>query len=522
MQLTWLSLVPPLVVIGTMFIVQQLNISLVVGILTAALIAAQGHMISALTLCMHKLVEHFSDIDVVFLYTLLTVISSLIVLLTVTGSAAGCARIISKKMKTARNGEIATIMLAFLLSIDDYLSILTVGLVMSPMADRLAIVRTKLAYIVHALAGPLVIIVPISTWAAAILAQLNTAGFNQDETGRILADSFYVYIQTIPFIFYSLFTVCAVWLVVLTRIGFGSIGAAERNTLPDKSVTDVPSIDEEHHSLIELILPIVLLIGTVFFGILYAGGYHLFGGTYTFVDAFRHNNKTFLILLISSLVAFTSSIVVSRYKKLLALGQLPSIVREGFDLIKSAIVMVILASILGSFLRVELQTGSYIAHLLLDRAPLFLIPVLLFAASLIITLVTGSAWGAFSMLIPISTQMLMGLMRLTPPVTLDQIPLLFPVLGAVLSGAACGNHLSPFAETTIMTAASTGTDPIEHAKTQFLYAVPVIIGTIVSFVLAGLMVGNGWARGFLVPAGAGIAVTVLLLLWFAYAKNKLK
>jgi len=519
MELTWLSLVPPLVVIGAMFLIQQLNISLIIGIITAALIAAQGHPFPALALCMQKCVEHFSDVDVVFLYTLLIVVSSLIVLLTVTGSAAGCARIMSAKMKTARSGELATVLLGFLLSIDDYLSILTTGLVMGTMADRLAIVRTKLAYIIHALAGPLVIVVPISTWAAAVLAQLDTAGVNQSATSRIFADSFYVYITTIPFVFYSLFTVSAVWLVVATRIGFGAIGNAERRMSLGVIVDQQLQKDTTEHSLIELLLPIGLLITGVFFGILYAGGYHLFGGTHMFIEAFRYNNQTFLILLISSSVAFVSSIILSLYKKLFLISQLPSVVIEGFNLIKSSIVMVVLASILGSFLRLELQTGNYLAYLLLGKTPLFLIPVLLFLGSSLIALMTGSAWGAFAMLIPISTQMLIGLMGLNAPVSLEQIPLLFPVLGAVLSGAACGNHLSPFAETTFMTAASTGTDPIEHAKTQFLYAIPVIIGTLVSFIVAGLVVDRGLWHCFLISGGAGIITTIGLLVGFAYGKK---
>lgn len=511
MYLTWLSLLPPLVVIGAMFITHQLNISLMIGIASAALIVTQGHMLPALQLCGQKLIEHFSDVDMIFLYTLLIIISSLIILLTTTGSAAGCARIIGKKMKTVRSVELSAIMLAFLLSIDDYLSILTVGFVMRPIADRVAVVRTKLAYIVHALAGPLVIIVPISTWAAAILAQLDVSGVNQSVTSRIFADAFYVYLKTIPFIFYSIFTVIAVWLVVLTRIGYGAIGIAEHNASV-LHVTDEIQNSHDDHSLIELFLPITLLIGGVFLGILYAGKYHLFGGTYSFVEAFRHNDKTFLILLISSLAAFISSFILSLHKKMITMGQLPKIISEGFDLIKSSIIMVILASILGSFLRLDLETGSYIAYLLLGRAPLFLIPVLLFMVSLVITLMTGSAWGAFSMLIPISTQMLIGLLRLTPPVALDQIPLLFPVLGAVLSGAACGNHLSPFAETTVMTATSTGVDPLEHARTQFLYAIPVIIGTIVSFVLIGILIDSGLWQSFLASIGGGITVMIVLLL----------
>lgn len=506
MELTWLSLLPPLIVIGTMLVTHQLNISLIIGIISAALITAQGHVLPALALCMNKVIQHFSDIDMIFLYTLLIVVSSLIILLTVTGSAAGCARIISKKMKTVRSGELSTIGLAFLLSIDDYLSILTVGLVMSPMADRLSIVRAKLAYIIHALAGPLVIIVPISTWAAAILAQLDASGVNQGSTSRIFADSFYVYLQTVPFIFYSLFTVLAVCIVAMSRIGLGAIGHAEKDiALVDNNVVNNMLHDDgKNHSLVELLLPLGLLVGGVFLGVFFLG----------------RSDAIFTVLLLAVCAAFFSSVMLLLYKKMITIVQLPEVVWAGFNLIRGSIIMVVLASILGSFLRLDLHTGSYLAYLLLGKAPLFLLPVLFFVVSLIITLMTGSAWGAFSILIPISTQMLVSFLQLPTPAVLSQIPMLFPVLGAVLSGAACGNHLSPFAETTFMTAASTGVEPLEHAQTQFVYAIPVLFGTIVSFVLAGLTIDGGLWQSFFISAGAGLLVTAVVYGVFIYTEKR--
>jgi len=275
-----------------------------------------------------------------------------------------------------------------------------------------------------------------------------------------------------------------------------------------------------NHSLIELLMPIAFLIGGMFFGILYAGNYHLFGGSNSFIEAFRQNDKTFLILLLSALMALVSSVILSLHKKMISIAQLPGIVREGFMLIQASIIMVILASILGNFLRVDLHTGSYLAYLLLGTAPLFLLPALLFIVSLTVTLMTGSAWGAFSMLIPISTQMLISFLQLDTPVTLDQIPILFPALGAVLSGAACGNHLSPFAETTIMTATSTGIEPLEHARTQFVYAVPVVVGTIISFIVAGLMSNYGLFQSFLVSTSVGITAIILLLMIFSYGRKQ--
>ncbi len=518
MPLTWLSLLPPLIVIGAVCVTQHLNVSLALGIISAALIATQGQLLPALMLCGQKFVMHFSDVDNIYLYLLIIAISSLITLLTVAGSAVGCAEIIGRKIRRKRSVELSTIMLSFLLSIDDYLSILTVGFVMKPIADRLAVARTKVAYIVHALAGPLVIIVPISTWAAVILAQLDNAGIHIAAPQKIVADPLYVYLKTVPFIFYSVLVVLSVCFVVIVRIGYGPIAQDERNAVAFDD-QDLIETQSNNHSLIELFMPLAILIGGVFIGILYAGNYHLFGGNNSFFDAFRENNKTFLIFLFAALGAFAWSVVFSVYKKMISVVQIPMLVYEGAYLMKSSIIMVILASVLGSFLRLELQTGSYVAYLLLGTISLWLIPAMLFVVSLIITLTTGSAWGTFSLLIPITTQMLISLLQLETPVVIDQIPLLFPALGAVLSGAACGNHVSPIAETTIMTATSVGVAPLEHAKSQFYYAAPVIVGTLASFITVGLLYDYGLYQSFFVSFGVGAVVSGLALIGLHYWKK---
>jgi Na+/H+ antiporter NhaC len=118
--------------------------------------------------------------------------------------------------------------------------------------------------------------------------------------------------------------------------------------------------------------------------------------------------------------------------------------------------------------------------------------------------------------------MLISLLQLKVPVQFDQIPLLCPSLGAVLSGAACGNHVSPIAETTIMTATSVGIEPLEHAKSQFYYAAPVVVGTLVSFIVVGLLYNYGLFKSFCVSFGAGIVVSLLMIMVLNYGKNRVK
>ncbi|HSC25435.1 MAG TPA: Na+/H+ antiporter NhaC family protein [Candidatus Babeliales bacterium] len=515
MDATCISLLPPIVVIVVIFFTHRLNISLMLGIASAALLAANGSFLMALCMLKERIIEHFSDMGNIYLYISLISISSLISLLTISGSAIACARIIGSRMRTKRGVETSSIVLSFLLSIDDYLSILTAGFVMRSLTDRFAVSRTKLAYIIHSLAGPLVIIMPISTWAATVLAQLENAGISTQTTAKIMADPFYVYLCTIPFMFYSLITIFSVIFVVRKRVAYGPIYKDEQSAvlMHDVYANENLSNNNEEYSLFDLLLPIAVLIGGVFFGILYAGGFYLFGGSNSFFEAFRCNDKTFFILCISGLGAFIISALRSLYKKRIIITQLPSVVWNGIILMQAPIIMVIFAAILGSFLRTDLHTGSYIAHLLLGKASLFFMPVILFVTSLIITLTTGSAWGTFSLLIPITTEMLIVLLQVQTPTTLDSVAILVPTLGALLSGAVCGDHISPFSETTVMTGASSGINSLIHARTQFYYAFPVICGTLIAFIVAGYMcLGSLSYLSSIISCAVGMGVSLVLLL----------
>lgn len=518
---TWLSLLPPIIVIISVLITKRLNTSLGLGIITAALITTHGNLSKAGLFILQRTGEHLRDVDQLYIYTFLIAISSIITLITHTGSASAAARIISRRVQSKKAAETSSIFLSFLLSIDDYLSILTVGYITRPLADRLAIARVKIAFLAHALAGPVVILVPISSWAAAILAQLDQAGITLDaqQQTTIVADPFFTYLHTIPFMFYSLLIIASVFFIVRMGISFGPLYQYEQQTQPKE-------IEHEHehknkkdfHSLTELLLPLVLLPTGVIFGILFSGDYRLFGGDASFVEAFKNNDQTFLVMSLVGIMTFIISYSYSLIRRQVFLHDLPTILGGGIRLMYNAILMIMLATILGVFLRENLMTGSYLASLLLNAIPISLLPVMIFITSLIITMSTGSAWGTFALMIPIVVQMLISLFQLTPPIVPEAISIFFPALGAIFSGAVCGDHISPFSETTIMTATSTDTKPLEHSYTQFPYALPAIIGSMIAFLLAGLLSTYAFWLNVTLSLGAGL----IFCLGMLYSLNKNK
>ncbi len=173
--------------------------------------------------------------------------------------------------------------------------------------------------------------------------------------------------------------------------------------------------------------------------------------------------------------------------------------------------MIFLASTLGVMLKDDILTGQYLASLLLGSVPLFLLPCLFFAASLITTIATGGAWATFALMIAIAIPMIISLMQIATPASPEMLPLLFPILGGIFSGAVCGDHISPVSETTVMTATATNTTPIDHARTQAFYATPAIISCFIGFIIAGYLADYSLVAAACGALGSGLVICFSML-----------
>lgn len=275
--------------------------------------------------------------------------------------------------------------------------------------------------------------------------------------------------------------------------------------------------------LSDLILPLLTLVCSVLLGSLWAGGYHLFGGKHCLFDAFKNNNQIFLVLFVSGVATLSVSFIYALIRNKIQIKSLPGIVQNGVSLMSNSICMVILASTLGKIIKYDLGTGDYLAAMLQDSISIALLPVMFFIIAAITSTLTGSSWGTMMILIPIAIPMLIRFAQAPLPAAPDSIYMLFPVLGAIFSGAVCGDHLSPISETTVMAATSSGAYPLDHAQTQFPYAIPAIISSIIGFILVGLFASYKSMFKIIIPLTISIIICLSLLLIFnAIGKRKIK
>jgi Na+/H+ antiporter NhaC len=519
MQNTWLVIFPPIFVLGLTFFTRNVIFSLIAGILMAGLIVANFGLMQALETTSIRFIEQFEPSNL-YTFGFLLILGTLITLMTHTGGTAAYGRLIRRKLTDPRLAETASIGLSFCFGIDDFFSILTVGSIMRPVTDSFHIARAKLAFLLDCMAAPLVILVPVSTWVAMVLMQLNKAGISLDQSQNplILADPFAVYLQTIPFIFYSFIIISSVLFIVRWGISFGPMARQEKiahetaNLFGGKNplVTGSQSLDDSSGSLINFLLPLGSLLTFVAGAVLISGHYHLVGGQNSLMQAIQ-TADIFFSLFIGSVLSCTLSLAFFFATKQLTTDQLPSIAYEGYALMKDSIIILLFAWTFSSLLKNDLQAGNFLAQKMIGSVSPSLLPFLFFITAFATATGTGSSWGTIAVLIPLAVPMITTFLHVTIPASIEEIPLILPVIGAVFAGAVAGDNLSPIGTTTVMAATSSQSYLNDHAYTQLPYGLPAFGATCISYLIIPFLLTYGYWASSITALVVGIFLALSTL-----------
>jgi tetracycline resistance efflux pump len=507
MDQAWIVLLPPAFVLILAFITHDIVASLGVGIVTGILIASKLNPLIGLHILFKNTLIQLFDQDKIAIFLFLIVLGSIISLINITGSAKAFSDKITNKIRYKKSVKLYSIFLSFCLFIDDYLNSLTVGYIMHPLTDKFKVPRAKLAYLVDSLTGPLAILIPVSSWVATILTNLESAGINTkgNPFSIINLEPLQAYLYSLPFIFYSILTIISVSLIVIFNISFGPMSKQEliAETTGNlfggkKNIANVnTSIETKKTFLSDFFVPLLTLLASVFFGI-YVWGY----------------GAIFLILLGSAFNSFLIGIFVAIYHKTITANEIPRLFINGYKLMIAAIITIFVANIFALILKNDLKTGDFIAQIVAHSLPEMLIPFLLFGLSLSIALATGTSWGTMALMLPIALPPLISLANITGVANMSDIPLLLPSIGAILSGAVAGDHISPISETTVMAATSSGCYLGDHITTQTWYAVPVLISTGIGYLAIGFLLPIGIIKALIYSLSISsiLCVTILLTL----------
>jgi len=349
-------------------------------------------------------------------------------------------------ISSQRGALLVPFFIGIFIFIESSITSLIAGAVGKPLCDTQKVSHAKLAFVCDSTSAPISSLIVLNGWGALLLGLITT----QVETGVISGESLSILIDAVFYNFYAMSAVVVTFLVVWFGIDLGPMKYAKVESL-EVSKTLLSS-----GSMYLMILPILLMICSVFFFLYFTGDGNILKGSgsssifYTMLTTLGFMFVYYLKTETMRLNVYATT-ALSGAKKLFPIA------------------LILLFAFAIGRVTTEMKTGYYLASLAEANLHIYFLAGSLFLLSAVISFATGTSWGTFSIMIPIAAPMAAGM---DADVSL--------VIGAVISGGVFGDHCSPISDTTIISSMAADCEVIEHVKTQLPYA---MISGVIAFIL---------------------------------------
>ncbi len=458
-----LSLLPASVAIVLAFVTRSTVFALAVACIVGVIAAGQGLMgfpnllknaLGTTSFSWILLLELFIGVSIAFFQR--------------TGAIRNFSAWVERRNMNRVRVQLVAWVMGMFVFFSDYFSPLFVGSTMRGLSDRYRISREKLAYIADSTSAPVSVLVPATGWAVFITGLLIGMGPIVDATMAMK-----VFVHAIPFNIYSILAVVMVGLIAVGIVPeFGPMKTAENRTietgkvlrdgaepLMSEELTGIETYPGVRTSLFwNFVLPVMIVIGV-------AMGSFFVTSTALTMEAF----------LLSAIVAGT----IMRIQGI-PLSDIMNTAMAGIKGIMPAVLILAFAYAINDLSK-SMGTANYIVAQTESWLTPGLLPMLTFLIACIISFATGTSWGTFAIMMPISVPMAFAFSGNT----LDTV--VYATVGAVLGGGVFGDHCSPLSDTTILASTGAASDHIDHVKTQLPYALAVAVICLAAYLVFALL-----------------------------------
>ena len=477
---TFWSLLPPIVAIVLALISKEVYSSLFLGCLVGALLYTQfapWDTIVTLVGADYGIISVLADSGNMGIIVFLVTLGIMVDLMNKGGGSEAFGRWAKKTVHTRCGAQLLTMLLGVLIFVDDYFNCLTVGAVMRPVTESHKISRAKLAYVIDSTAAPVCMIAPVSSWAAAVSGYVQSPSINGIE----------LFLKQIPWNYYCLLTLLMIVVISVLNIDYGSMLTHEYNaqvkddlfTTPERpfaGADDYEAPSKGKSSVLDLLVPVIVLIAVCIISLVYSGGY--FDGGMTFMEAFSAAEAG-AALAIGGLIGCVFTFIYFWLRGAIGFEKSMESVPQGFIQMIAPILILTFAWTLCSFTRFAMYSADFVSNAMANVGDLrMFLPAIIFIIGAAIGFATGTSWGTIGIMAPIVVSVF----------NYDAEPILCTIgLAAACSGGVMGDHCSPISDTTIMASAGAHCYHLNHVFTQIPYALTVAGVSFVSFILAGLI-----------------------------------
>jgi Na+/H+ antiporter NhaC len=472
-----------------------------VGIVSANFIAANFHLFDTFMLTERTLMSQifattapgaFLGIfnrwhaSIIIFIVGLGMITSMVVL---SGGARALVRGVGKSVKTRKGVQYLSVLTGIALMIDDYFNAMVNGTIAKTLGDRHRVSRARTSYIVDSIAAPICIAAPVSSWAVAIMGNMNIA---YEAIGVYYARNIFIdFLLMIPYHFYVF---AAIGMVLITikwdfnimsmksfQEKFHETGTDDAADLTAEGL--LSGAQSEKGTVWDFWGPIITLFvftvaGMFITGIQGAIANDAFGGELLWLFTVFDNWSLSISLAFGGIAGIVASLIVgARHVRLgtVTKEQVRRSAIAGPRSMLGATCILILSWTIASSVG-YLRLGDFVSELLYN-VPAGLIPFIMFVAAALLAFAIGTSWGTFALVLPIAATVIHQT---------DNMHLLLPAMSAVLSGAVWGDHSSPISDTTILAAAGTTCKTVDHWRSQMPYAIIAALIAAIGYLGFGL------------------------------------
>ena len=467
------ALLPPVITIILALIFREVYSALFIGILVGALMYSNFSFMGMLTHTIDILSRRIGENGGIIIFIIC--LGILVALLEASGCTKAFGDWAHQHVKNKRTALISTTLLGIFFVIDDYFNALTTGNIMRPVTDANNVSRARLAYNVDCTSAPICIIAPISSWAAAVASYVPP---------EVNADGFGLFLRAIPFNFYAILTLVMLFTLAILNFNFGPMRTYEHLAENEGDIyggtgdiyTASKAVEENPDGrVLDMVLPVVVLIGACIFGLIYTGGF--FDGA-NFIEAFSACDA-FVGLPIGGIIALVFTIAYYFIRRVIKMSQFIEAIPNGAVAMMPALLILAFSWGIEGICRESLGASVFVENAISNSDfPMMILPAIMYILGAFVSFATGTSWGTFGILIPISFALFGNSVA---------DPLCMITLSATLAGAVTGDHCSPISETAIMSSTAAQVDFMTHVMTQLPYALFTAGFSLVGFILAGFI-----------------------------------
>ncbi|MGH1334765.1 MAG: Na+/H+ antiporter NhaC family protein [Aureispira sp.] len=526
----WWSIIPPLVAIFLALLFRQVLLALFMGILAGSWVVAgmpftpYDIVKSFFSVLDHYILGALNSSSHLSVLVFSVMIGGVVAIISRNGGMAGVVKQLAPLAKGPKSTQLVAWLLGVAIFFDDYANSLIVGNTIRPLTDKYKISREKLAYIVDSTAAPISAVAFITTWIGAELNYISDAlpslaGLDNPPS------AYSMFLSSLPYSFYSFFTLLFILIIIYTGRDFGAMYKAEHRArttgrvfdtegeaLSEDDMEELEPVEGAPHRWINGFLPILTVVLGTLLGLIDTGMqtcYNELAGMDIVTNLPNSNwgtvwnnmaylndtnvaptgavepigfvrkmgiligkSDSYAALLWASMSAIMLALILTVSQRIMKLSAAIETVVAGFKTMMPALLILILAWALATTTE-ELSTAEFLTAALGDALSPYMVPVVVFILAALIAFSTGSSWSTMAILYPIAIPLCWSISQNAGLPLETAMELLYNVIAVVLAASVLGDHCSPISDTTILSSLSSSCNHIDHVKTQLPYALTV-------------------------------------------------